>query len=113
VWPGANPTPAACIFLHIFWPMTLFLFFSKHINNKQGILSQHNGIAMFSQKPYTLAGCGFGSSVSEADAPRRQRPILNFAPRGNFDPQGQSCPLGVKLSPGGEILCLPLHSSKQ
>jgi hypothetical protein len=29
------------------------------------------------------------------------RPILNF------------CPLGVKLSPWGESLSLPLHSSKQ
>jgi hypothetical protein len=38
----------------------------------------------------------------------------------NFDPQGRSCPpgsnfcpLGVKLSPGGEIPCSPLQSSKQ
>jgi hypothetical protein len=30
-----------------------------------------------------------------------------------LSPQGWSCPLGVKLSPGGEILCLPLHSSKK
>jgi hypothetical protein len=41
------------------------------------------------------------------------RPILNFTPRGKFDHRGKLCPLGVKLSPGGEILCLPLHSSKQ
>jgi hypothetical protein len=32
------------------------------------------------------------------------RPILNFAPWGNL------CPLVVKLFPGSEILCLPLHS---
>jgi jumonji domain-containing protein 2 len=31
----------------------------------------------------------------------------------NFDPRGEFCPLGVKLSPGGEFECLPLHSSKQ
>jgi hypothetical protein len=30
----------------------------------------------------------------------------------NFDPRGELCPLGVKLSPEGEIICLPLHSSK-
>jgi hypothetical protein len=35
------------------------------------------------------------------------RPILNFALRGKL------CPPGVKLSPGGEILCSPLLSSKQ
>jgi alpha-D-ribose 1-methylphosphonate 5-triphosphate synthase subunit PhnL len=34
-----------------------------------------------------------------------QRPILNFAPRGKLTP-------GLKLSPGGEILCSPLHSYK-
>jgi hypothetical protein len=27
-------------------------------------------------------------------------------------PRGEFCPLGVKLSPGGEILCSPFHSSK-
>jgi hypothetical protein len=40
-------------------------------------------------------------------------PILNFALGANFDPQLRSCPPEVKLSPVGEILCLPLHSSKQ
>jgi hypothetical protein len=39
--------------------------------------------------------------------PRRLRPILNF------DPRGKLWHPGAKLSPGGEILCLPLHSSKQ
>jgi hypothetical protein len=38
---------------------------------------------------------------------RRQRSILNFTPRDKLWPPG------VKLSPGGEILCSPLHSSKQ
>jgi hypothetical protein len=49
-----------------------------------------------------------------------QRPILNFAPRGklwlpweSLSPRGEFCPLVVKLSPGGEIICLPLHSFKQ
>jgi hypothetical protein len=42
-----------------------------------------------------------------------QRPILNFTPRGKLWHQGRSCPPGVKLSPGGEIHCSPLHSSKQ
>jgi hypothetical protein len=37
---------------------------------------------------------------------KTQRPILNFAPRGKL------CPPGVKLSPGGEIHCSPLHFSK-
>jgi hypothetical protein len=41
-----------------------------------------------------------------------QRAILNFALWGELDPRGEFCPLGVKLSPGGEILCSPLHSSK-
>jgi hypothetical protein len=41
------------------------------------------------------------------------RPILNLAPRDKLWPQGRSCPLGVKLSPGGEILCSTLHSSQQ
>jgi hypothetical protein len=31
----------------------------------------------------------------------------------NFGPQGRSCPLEGKLSPGCEVLCSPLHSSKQ
>jgi hypothetical protein len=33
----------------------------------------------------------------------------NFDPQGWICPQGRICPLGVKLSPGGEILCSPLH----
>jgi hypothetical protein len=38
----------------------------------------------------------------------------NFYPRNEFVPQGWIfSPMGVKLSPGGEILCLPHHSSKQ
>jgi hypothetical protein len=37
----------------------------------------------------------------------------NFAPRGKVVPQGGIFTLRVKLSPGGEILCSPLHSSKQ
>jgi hypothetical protein len=37
----------------------------------------------------------------------------NFDPRGDtLTPMGEFCPLGVKLSPGDEILCSPLHSSK-
>jgi hypothetical protein len=41
------------------------------------------------------------------------RPIHNFAHRSKLWPQGPSCPQGWILSPGGEILCSPLHSSKQ
>jgi hypothetical protein len=69
-------------------------------------------------------------SVADEYCPLRtcggQRAILNFTPGpqgwnlspwGNdhpfVHPQGWSCPLGVKLSSGGEILCLPLHSFKQ
>jgi hypothetical protein len=51
---------------------------------------------------------------------QKQKPILNFAPRGKLrtpgtklPPRGEFCPLGVKLSNRGEILCSPLHSSKQ
>jgi hypothetical protein len=33
--------------------------------------------------------------------------------RANFDPRGEVVHQGVKLSPGGEILCSPLHPSKQ
>jgi hypothetical protein len=42
-----------------------------------------------------------------------QRPFLNFPPRGKLWPRGEFCPLGMKLSPGDEIICSPLHSSKQ
>jgi hypothetical protein len=45
------------------------------------------------------------------------RPILlgaNFDPGARLSPRGEFCPLGrMKLSPGGEILCSHLHSSKQ
>jgi hypothetical protein len=41
------------------------------------------------------------------------RPILNLSPRGKLRPQGRSCPLGVKLSPEGEIICSSLHSSTE
>jgi hypothetical protein len=37
----------------------------------------------------------------------------NFEPQGEVVPKGKFCPLRVQLSPGGEILCLPLHSSPQ
>jgi hypothetical protein len=40
-------------------------------------------------------------------------PFLTFPLGASFEPQGQNCPPGVKLSPGGEIHCSPLHSSKQ
>jgi hypothetical protein len=47
-------------------------------------------------------------------------PFLTSPLGANFDPQGRSCPQGVnlyprgaKLSPGGEIICSPLNSSKQ
>jgi hypothetical protein len=37
----------------------------------------------------------------------------NFYPGGGeLSPRGEFCPLRLKLSPGGDILCLPLHSSK-
>jgi hypothetical protein len=50
--------------------------------------------------------------------PGCQRPSLNFAPRLKHDPQGRSYPPGVTprskfCHPRGEILCSPLHSSKQ
>jgi hypothetical protein len=31
----------------------------------------------------------------------------------NFDPRGEVVPQGLILSPGGKILCSPLHSCKQ
>jgi hypothetical protein len=34
-----------------------------------------------------------------------------LTPGANLSPRGEFCPQGVKLSPGGEILCSPLHSS--
>jgi hypothetical protein len=34
----------------------------------------------------------------------------NFVPRGEVVSQGGILSMGVKLSPGGEILCLPLHT---
>jgi hypothetical protein len=37
----------------------------------------------------------------------------NFDPRGEVVSQGWIMSPGVKLSPGGEIICSPLHSSKQ
>jgi hypothetical protein len=40
-------------------------------------------------------------------------PLFTSAIGANFDPQGRICPLRVKLSLGGEIVCLPLHSSKK
>jgi hypothetical protein len=40
-------------------------------------------------------------------------PFLTSPLGANFNPQGWICPLGVKLPPGGDILCSPLHSSKQ
>jgi hypothetical protein len=33
-----------------------------------------------------------------------------LSPGGEFIPWGELCPLGVKLYPGGEILCSLLHS---
>jgi hypothetical protein len=35
---------------------------------------------------------------------KKQRPILNFAPGAKLSPRGELCPLGVKLSPEGEII---------
>jgi hypothetical protein len=63
-----------------------------------------------------------GGVKNEIKVGSKQRPILNFAPRGKLEtltpgaklyPRGEFCPLGLKLSPGDEILCSPLHSSKQ
>jgi hypothetical protein len=56
-----------------------------------------------------------------ANAPAKEvrGPFLTSPLGANFDPQGLSCPPGVNLSPkvevfpGVEILCSPLHSSKQ
>jgi hypothetical protein len=38
-------------------------------------------------------------------------PFLTSPPGAKLSPRREFCPLGVKLSPGGEILCSPLHSS--
>jgi hypothetical protein len=35
---------------------------------------------------------------------RAQRPILTLTPGAKLSPRGEFCPLGVKLSPGGELL---------
>jgi hypothetical protein len=57
--------------------------------------------------------------VTETKGQKVRGPFLtsplgaNFDPRGEVVPQGWICPLGVKLSPAGEILCLPLHYYKQ
>jgi hypothetical protein len=40
-------------------------------------------------------------------------PFLTLPLGVNFDPRGEFVPQGWILSPGGEILCSPLHSSKQ
>jgi hypothetical protein len=40
-------------------------------------------------------------------------PFFNFVPRGKLWPKGRRCPLGPKLSPWGEMIYSPLHSSKQ
>jgi hypothetical protein len=40
-------------------------------------------------------------------------PFLTSPIGANFTPRGEFAPPGVKISPGGEILCLPLHSSQQ
>jgi hypothetical protein len=45
---------------------------------------------------------------------RPLKPIFLTSPLGaNFDPRGEDVPQCWILSPGGEILSLPLHSSKQ
>jgi hypothetical protein len=40
-------------------------------------------------------------------------PFITSYRGANLAPRGEFCTLGVKLSHGGEILCSPLHSSKQ
>jgi hypothetical protein len=40
-------------------------------------------------------------------------PFLTSPLGATFDARGEFCHLGVKLSPGGETLCSPLHMSKQ
>jgi hypothetical protein len=42
-----------------------------------------------------------------------ENPFLTSSLEANFAPRGEFCPLEVKLSPGGEILCSPLLSSEQ
>jgi hypothetical protein len=37
----------------------------------------------------------------------------NFAPGAKLSPRREFCSLGVKLTPGGEIICSPPHYSKQ
>jgi hypothetical protein len=50
---------------NIFWSMPLILFLNTQTMHIRKII--HNSIAMFSQKPYTLAGIEPGSSVPEGD----------------------------------------------
>jgi hypothetical protein len=62
--------------------------------------------------PYLETCCNLLSGSSRG--PILTSPLgANFDPRGKVVPQGWILSLGVKLSPGGEIISLPLHSSKQ
>jgi hypothetical protein len=66
-----------------------FSFFTAQI--KSMVLMYTTVFAFFSKKTTDMVGFETGSSVPEADAlstaPRRQRPILNFTPRGEVVPQ--------------------------
>jgi hypothetical protein len=53
------------------------------------------------------------SSICRQPASGLWGPFLTSPLGANVDPQGWILSLGVKLSPGGEILCSTLHSSKQ
>jgi hypothetical protein len=80
----------------------------------------HDTLVKFTSLPYQSKYIHFRHEFEVSHfAKWVQRSILNFAPRGKlwrpgakFSPKGGFCPLGVKLSPGDEILSLPLHSSK-
>jgi hypothetical protein len=45
--------------------------------------------------------------------PKYRDPVLASPLGANLDPSGEVVPQGGILSPGGEILCSPLHSSEQ
>jgi hypothetical protein len=63
---------------------------------------------------YNLAGFDLTPISSMAGGDDSRGPFLTSPLGANFDPKGEVVPrMGVKLAPGGEILCSPLHSSKQ
>jgi hypothetical protein len=85
------------------------MYFSLHILQVQGHYVARPNVAVSNvARPQKEAWS------KEVGGPFLTSPLGKIlTPRGEVVPQGWICPLGVKLSPGGEIICLPLHSSKQ